>query len=147
MLVCYIKPGMVRMDAGVPLYVERCENDYQKAFRRFGSTVPGNPIFDLPVVKHPLVRRHPESGETTLFTSEHVMGIEGLSDEAARPILERLLRVAIAPERVYRHHFRVGDLVIWDNRHMIHRAQGFDQEHVRVMHHVRIAGTQPVLAA
>jgi alpha-ketoglutarate-dependent taurine dioxygenase len=122
-------------------------HDYAKAFARFGSTIPGNPVFDLPVVKHPLVRRHPESGETILYTSEHVMGIEGLSDEEAQPILDRLLRVAIAPERVYRHAFRVGDLLIWDNRSMIHRAQGFDQEHVRVMHHVRIAGTEPVLAA
>ena len=70
-------------------------HDYKKAFLRFGSTVPGNPIFDLPVVKHPLVRRHPESGETTLYTSEHVMGIEGLRDEEAQPILERLLRVVL----------------------------------------------------
>lgn len=122
-------------------------HDYQKAFRRFGSTIPGNPIFDLPVVKHPLVRRHPETGETTLFTSEHVMGIEGLSDAEAQPILERLLRVAIAPERVYRHPFREGDLVVWDNRQMIHRAQGFDDRYDRVMHHVRIAGTEAVIPA
>jgi alpha-ketoglutarate-dependent taurine dioxygenase len=122
-------------------------HDYQKAFRRFGSTIPGNPIFDLPVVQHPLVRRHPETGETTLFTSEHVMGIEGLSDAEAQPILDHLLRVAIAPERVYRHHFRVGDLVLWDNRHMIHRAQGFDDRYDRVMHHVRITGTEAVIPA
>jgi alpha-ketoglutarate-dependent taurine dioxygenase len=122
-------------------------HDYQKAFRRFGSTIPGNPIFDLPVVQHPLVRRHPETGETALYTSEHVMGIEGLSDDEAQPILERLLRVAIAPERVYRHHFREGDLVLWDNRHMIHRAQGFDDRYDRVMHHVRIAGTEVVIPA
>lgn len=121
-------------------------HDYEKAFARFASTIPGNPVFSLPVVKHPLVRRHPESGETTLFTSEHVMGIDGMSDAEAKPILDRLLRVAIAPERVYRHHFQVGDLVIWDNRSMIHRAQGFDPEHVRVMHHVRIAGTEPAIA-
>lgn len=122
-------------------------HDYKKAFERFGSTIPGNPIFDLPIVKHPLVRRHPETGETALYTSEHVMGIEGLRDEQAQPILARLLRTAIAPERVYRHHFQVGDLVIWDNRSMIHRAQGFDGKHARVMHHVRIAGTERVEAA
>lgn len=122
-------------------------HDYKKAFERFGSTIPGNPVFDLPIVKHPLVRRHPETGETTLYTSEHVLGIEGLSEAEARPILDRLLRAAIAPERVYRHHFAVGDLVIWDNRSMIHRAQGFDGRHARVMHHVRIAGTEPVEAA
>lgn len=122
-------------------------HDYKKAFERFGSTIPGNPIFDLPIVKHPLVRRHPETGETSLYTSEHVMGIDGLPDAQAQPILDRLLRTAIAPERVYRHHFRVGDLVIWDNRSMIHRAQGFDGKHARVMHHVRIAGTEAVEAA
>lgn len=122
-------------------------HDYQKAFARFGSTVPGNPIFDLPVVRHPLVRRHPESGATTLYTSEHVMGIDGMSDAEAQPLLARLLAVATAPERVYRHHFRAGDLLIWDNRSTIHRAQGFDARHVRVMHHVRIAGTEPVIAA
>jgi|JI10StandDraft_1071094.scaffolds.fasta_scaffold75616_5 alpha-ketoglutarate-dependent taurine dioxygenase len=122
-------------------------HDYAKAFARFGSTIPGNPIFDLPIVTHPLVRRHPETGETALYTSEHVMGIVGLRDEQAQPILDRLLRTAIAPERVYRHHFRVGDLLIWDNRSMIHRAQGFDGKHARVMHHVRIAGTEAVEAA
>lgn len=122
-------------------------HDYQKAFRRFGSTLAGNPIFDLPVVRHPLVRRHPETGATMLYTSEHVLGIEGLPDEAAQPILARLIRVATAPERVYRHHYRVGDLLIWDNRSMLHRAQGFDRDHVRVMHHVRIAGSEPVVPA
>ncbi len=121
-------------------------HDYAKAFARFGSTIPGNPVFDLPPVRHPLVRRHPESGETTLYTSEHVMAIEGLSDDEAQPILARLLRAATTPERVYRHRFQVGDLVIWDNRSTIHRAQGFDPAHARVMHHVRIAGSEPVVA-
>lgn len=122
-------------------------HDYAKAFARFGSTIPGNPVFDLPAVRHPLVRRHPESGETTLYTSEHVMGIEGLPDEAAQPILDRMLEVATAPERVYRHRFHAFDLLIWDNRKMIHRAQGFDPAYARVMHHVRIAGREPVVAA
>lgn len=122
-------------------------HDYAAAFRRFGSTIPGDPVFELPAVKHPLVRRHPESGETVLFTSEHVMGIEGLSEAEARSILERLIRLATAPERVYRHTFRVGDLLIWDNRSMLHRAEGFDERHARVMHHVRIEGSEAVIAA
>ena len=122
-------------------------HDYAAAFRRFGSATDGDPVFDLPVVRHPLVRRHPESGATSLYTSEHVMGIEGMGDERARPILDRLVAVTTAPERVYRHAFREGDLVIWDNRSMLHRAQGFDEQHARVMHHVRIAGTEAVIAA
>jgi len=121
-------------------------HDYAAAFRRFGSTVAGDPIFELPVVKHPLVRRHPESGATCLYTSEHVMGIDGMPDAEARPILDRLLAATVAPERVYRHRFSPGDLVIWDNRSTLHRAQGFDERHARVMHHVRIAGTEAVIA-
>lgn len=122
-------------------------HDYAAAFRRFGSTIDGDPVFELPVVRHPLVRRHPENGTTSLYTSEHVMGIEGMGDAEARAVLDGLLAATIAPERVYRHVFREGDLVIWDNRSMLHRAQGFDERHARVMHHVRIAGTEAVVAA
>ncbi len=122
-------------------------HDYAAAFRRFGSRIEGNPIFDLPPVSHPLVRRHPESGETILYTSEHVFGIEGMSNEEARPLLAHLLAHATAPGNVYRHHWRAGDLAIWDNRSMLHRAQGFDARFPRVMHHVRIAGTEAVIAA
>lgn len=122
-------------------------HDYAAAFRRFGSRIDGNPIFDLPPVSHPLVRRHPESGETLLYTSEHVFGIEGMSDAEARPLLARLLAHVTRPEYVYRHSWREGDLAIWDNRSMLHRAQGFDARFARVMHHVRIAGTEPVIAA
>lgn len=122
-------------------------HDYAAAFRRFGSTIEGDPVFDLPPVSHPLVRRHPESGATLLYTSEHVMGIEGMHAGEARTLLARLLAAATAPERVYRHAFRPGDLLIWDNRSMLHRAEGFDERHPRVMHHVRVAGSEPVIAA
>jgi alpha-ketoglutarate-dependent 2,4-dichlorophenoxyacetate dioxygenase len=122
-------------------------HDYAAAFRRFGSAIEGDPIFDLPPVSHPLVRRHPESGATVLYTSEHVIGIEGMPGDEARALLARLLAVATAPDRVYAHAFRPGDLLIWDNRSMLHRAEGFDERHARVMHHVRIAGSEPVIAA
>ena len=58
-----------------------------------------------------------------------------------------LLEHATQREFVYRHHWREGDVAIWDNRSMLHRAQGFDPRHRRVMHHVRVAGTEPVIAA
>ncbi len=122
-------------------------HDYAAAFRRFGSTIAGDPVFELPPVTHPLVRRHPESGATVLYTSEHVMGIEGMPEPEARSLLARLLAVATAPERVYRHAFRPGDLLIWDNRSMLHRAEGFDARYARVMHHVRVAGSEAVIAA
>ena len=122
-------------------------HDYAAAFERFGSRIEGNPIFDLPPVRHPLVRRHPESGVTALYTSEHVFGIEGMPNEQARALLARLLAQTTAPENVYRHRWCEGDFMIWDNRSMLHRAQGFDARFARVMHHVRIAGTEAVIAA
>jgi alpha-ketoglutarate-dependent taurine dioxygenase len=122
-------------------------HDYAKAFRLRGADIDGDPIFDLPPESHPLVRRHPETGANSLFVSEHVMGIEGWSDERARPLLAHLLGVVTAPERVYRHRWSVGDLLIWDNRSMLHCAQGFDSRHPRVMHHVRIEGTEPAIPA
>jgi alpha-ketoglutarate-dependent taurine dioxygenase len=48
---------------------------------------------------------------------------------------------------VYRHRWQPGDVLLWDNRCMLHRAQGFDDAHARVMHHVRVAGEGPVIAA
>jgi alpha-ketoglutarate-dependent taurine dioxygenase len=129
------------------LYGLRGIHDYAEAFRRRGSDVDGDPVFDLPPVSHPLVRRHPESGATGLYVSEHVTAIEGVPDAEAAARLSRLMAVTTAPERVYRHRWRVGDLLVWDNRSMLHRAQGFDARHPRVMHHVRIAGDEPVQAA
>jgi alpha-ketoglutarate-dependent taurine dioxygenase len=96
-----------------------------------------------PSARHPLVRRHPETGRTGLFISEHMFGIEGMAKDEAKALIGRLLSVCVEPSRVYRHHWSVGDLLIWDNRSMLHRAQGFDRRFARVMHHVRIAGFEP----
>ena len=129
------------------LYGLRGVHDYAKALAQRGSYVDEDSLFDLSAVSHPLVRRHPETDATCLFVSEHVMGIEGWSEKEARGLISRLLEVTTAPERVYRHRWSLGDVLIWDNRLMLHRAQGFDARHPRVMHHVRITGTEPAIAA
>jgi taurine dioxygenase len=103
--------------------------------------------FDLPPRTHPIVRRHPETGRTGLFITEHMSGIEGLPEDESRQLLAKLLGVCTSPERIYRHHWSVGDLIIWDNRSTIHRAQGCENRYPRVMHHVRIAGSEPAIAA
>jgi taurine dioxygenase len=122
-------------------------HDYVAAYRKRAGRPGGAAPFDLPPVPHPLARRHPETGATVLFVSEHVGGIEGWAEGEAEPLLQHLLEVCTAPERVYRHRWSVGDLLIWDNRSMLHRTLGFDAHQPRVMHHVRIGGTEPALAA
>jgi taurine dioxygenase len=93
-----------------------------------------------------MLRRHPETGETVLYVSGHAAGIEGMAPEEGRALLEELVAFCTREGRVYRHHWSPGDLVLWDNRSMLHRAQGFDEKHRRVMHHVRVAGEGPVVA-
>ncbi len=129
------------------LYGLSALHDYAAAYRRRGNERGGIVGFDSPPVSHPLVRRHPETGRPGLYVSEHVASIEGLDPEASRKWLDRLLRECTREDRVYRHRWRVGDLAIWDNRSMLHRAQGFDGRHARVMHHVRVAGAEPPIAA
>jgi alpha-ketoglutarate-dependent taurine dioxygenase len=129
------------------LYGLRGIHDYAAAYRSRGSE-SGNAVgFDSPSVTHPLVRVHPETGRTGLYLSEHMASVEGLAHDESRAIIDRLIAECTREDRVYRHAWRVGDFAIWDNRSMLHRAQGFDGRHARVMHHVRVAGDVAPLAA
>lgn len=122
-------------------------HDYAAAYRARGNAEGHIVGFDGPPIVHPLVRRHPESGRPGLYVSEHVSHVAGVPAEESRRMLDRLLAHATAPERVYRHQWQVGDVMIWDNRSMLHRAQGFDGRNARVMHHVRVAGDRAPVRA
>lgn len=122
----------------------RAVHDYAEAFRRTGASVPGMDVQALPQVLHPLVGVHPETGERSLFLSSHTSGVEGMEEAAGRALLERLLAWCTRESEVYRHRWSVDDVLLWDNRCMLHRVQGFDDRHPRVMHHVRMIGDGPV---
>jgi alpha-ketoglutarate-dependent 2,4-dichlorophenoxyacetate dioxygenase len=77
-------------------------------------------------VEWPLVRRHPGSGRKTLFVGVHVRRILGLSTPEGRIKLLDLLEHATQRAFVYRHVWRTGDLVMWDNRCVLHRGRHFD---------------------
>lgn len=98
----------------------------------------------LPKIAHPIVRVHPETGRLGLYLSEHAPLIEGWPEERGRALVEKLIRGCTRASRVHRHRWRSGDLLLWDNRSCLHRAEGFDPRFPRTMHHVRIAGTEPV---
>ena len=88
-------------------------------------------------VVHPMVRTHPLSGEKSLYFSlNHTARIDGMSEEDSLGLFEELRAHATKPEFVYAHHWRVGDLVLWDNAATMHRRDPFPDHHARLMRRV-----------
>ena len=100
---------------------------------------------ERPPVSHPLVRTHPD-GRKSLYLGMHIGHIEGMDYNEGRALLADLLERATADHFVYRHKWRQGDLVLWDNRVLLHRAdRNYDMaEHRRVLHRTVVKGTVPV---
>ncbi|MFN2100637.1 TauD/TfdA dioxygenase family protein [Altererythrobacter sp. MF3-039] len=89
---------------------------------------------------HPLVQRHPETGEEALFScAGYIVGIDGMSDEEAGPLLMELLAWQGRDEFVYRHKWEPDMLVMWDNRSVLHKATGGYEGHRRELHRTTIA--------
>jgi len=89
---------------------------------------------------HPIARVHPETGRTALFVSMgYTIGIEGMSDAEATPLLTELFAHQVRSEFVYRHHWSQGMLVMWDNRCIVHAASGGYQGHLRLLHRITVA--------
>jgi alpha-ketoglutarate-dependent 2,4-dichlorophenoxyacetate dioxygenase len=80
----------------------------------------------LPAVRWPLVRTHPGSGRKLLWVGIHATQITGMHLGEGRLLLAELLEHATHPERVYRHQWQPGDLLMWDNRSTIHRGRRYD---------------------
>ncbi len=84
-------------------------------------------------VRQRLVRRHPNTGRLSLYLASHAGGIEGWPVPEARAFLRDLTEHATQRKFVYAHSWKVGDLVIWDNRVTMHRARRYDHTQVRDM--------------
>ena len=91
-------------------------------------------------VLRPLVKTHPDTGRKSLLIGRHAHDIPGLAPEASDQLLQELIDFACQPPRTYHHDWRPGDVVIWDNRCLLHQATPFDMTQPRVMWHTRIAG-------
>ena len=87
-----------------------------------------------------LVKVHPVTGRKALYIGRHAYGIPGLTEEASERLLDDLLNFACQPPRTYAHRWQPGDVIIWDNRCVMHRACPYDYNEVRVMRHTRVAG-------
>ena len=106
---------------------------------------PGYYANELPPVAHPLVRTHPETGRKALYLGNHAIKIEGTEKGEEAALIDELLAHATQPPFTYAHRWRQGDLVVWDNRCLLHRAVANYEmtRYRRVMHRNVIKGTVP----
>lgn len=94
---------------------------------------------------HPIIRTHPESGRQSLWLNPvYTLAIEGLSDAESDTLLEALFEHMLQPDLIYKHKWAENMLIMWDNRTVMHCAQGGYAGHRRVMHRTTVAGTVPV---
>jgi taurine dioxygenase len=103
----------------------------------------------FPPVRQPLVRTHPATGSKSLYVCPAVIShIEGLEPEASAALIDTLIAHITQPRFVYSHHWHKGDLVMWDNRAVLHTASLFDHtRYQRLMYRTTIAGDAPALSA
>jgi taurine dioxygenase len=99
-----------------------------------------------PDVYHPLSRRHPRTGRVSLYIGRWACDIEGLPPDEGRAIIAFLQEFARQDRFVYRHHWRDGDAVLWDNRCTQHCATPFDERYTRLMHRTTLEGDAPIMA-
>jgi taurine dioxygenase len=100
----------------------------------------------VPEVTHPLVRVHPETGHKALYMNPNRMErIVGLGRAESDRLLDALIAHAVSERYQYRHKWRQGDVLIWDNRCTMHKANGdYAVGARRFMHRIMIEGTVPV---
>tara|TARA_A100001037_G_scaffold282615_1_gene287375 strand:+ start:592 stop:1464 length:873 start_codon:yes stop_codon:yes gene_type:complete len=100
----------------------------------------------LPPMRQKLVRENPRTGEKNYYIGSHVREIEGWTFDESRSLLDYLLIQATLEKHVYIHRWQPGDLVIWDNRCLIHRGSGYDADRYRRrMRQTRVTGNGPTL--
>ena len=99
-------------------------------------------VDESPPVSHPLIRRHPWSKRSSLYINPNrISHIDGWDDDKSDVVLDALYEHALQPCFQYRHVWRDGDLVVWDNRCTMHRAtKDYDLKQLRVMHRVMLEG-------
>jgi taurine dioxygenase len=100
---------------------------------------------ETPDVAHPIVRTHPHTGRKAIYvTADECIGIEGMPEDEAVELIAELDTHCVKPEFLYRHRWRVGDLVMWDNATAMHLAIcDYALPQRRLMHRTTVIGGEP----
>jgi taurine dioxygenase len=99
----------------------------------------------VPPVDHPIVRTHPETHRRCLFLGDHAEYIVGMPYDEGRALIEELNALAVHPDLTYEHRWTPGELILWDNRCVMHRATAYDPAtQRRVIRRCTVIGSVPV---
>jgi alpha-ketoglutarate-dependent 2,4-dichlorophenoxyacetate dioxygenase len=93
----------------------------------------------------PLVRTHPRTGRKIYYVGSHCSHVVGWPIDKGRALTQALTAFCVRPEAVYSHTWQSGDLVIWDNRSVLHRGMAYNPAQPRVMHRATVAGDGPLI--
>jgi alpha-ketoglutarate-dependent 2,4-dichlorophenoxyacetate dioxygenase len=118
------------LDARTQTRIRHLVAEHSRIFSKgtLGFTFTESELRDFEPVRQPLVRTHPQSGRHSLFLSSHAGRIVGMPQVEALMLLRDLTEHATQREFVYRHQWRVGDLVMWDNQCTMHRARPYEDQ-------------------
>jgi len=89
------------------------------------------------------VRSHPRTGRKVYYVGSHCSHVVGWPLDKGRALVRELTGFCIRPEHVYSHEWQAGDVIVWDNRSVLHRGRTYDPAERRVMHRATVAGTAP----
>jgi len=145
----YMPAGYDALDAETKAEVEEliCEHSQIFSRQQLGFTdFTDEERARFAPVRQRLVRRHPLTGRKSLYLSSHAGSIVGWPVPEARFFLRDLVEHATQRQFVYAHRWRVGDLVMWDNRQTMHRARPFPAHEPRDMRRTTLMGDAPTVA-
>lgn len=136
------------MPAGLRQRIEGRTIKHDKRYTGGGYLRPGYTGKEdprtAPGPNHPIVRKHPETGHDALYLGRRHAYVNGLSIEESEALLDALWTRATQPAFTWHHEWQVSDVLIWDNRSVMHRRDAFDPNSRRVMHRTQCKGT-PVI--
>ena len=120
----------------------RAEHDFMYSQGRIGvEYMTEKEKAKVSPVQHPLVRLHPESGRKAIYAGRHASHVLGMPIEEGRALIQELNEFATQPKFVHRHTWQAGDLVLWDNRMVMHRGRSYDDtKYRRIMLRTTLAG-------
>jgi alpha-ketoglutarate-dependent 2,4-dichlorophenoxyacetate dioxygenase len=110
---------------------DRLENraamhDFRRSRARVGYMLSEEENARFTPARRPVVHTNPHTGRRSLYIASHICQFEGMSTEQSEELLQELIEHAARPERIYAHPWQVGDLVVWDNRSVMHRRAPYD---------------------
>lgn len=116
-----------------------CAHSVIHSRKLMGFDWPAEGVDRFPPISRPLVMVQEATGRTALTLAAYIQSTEGMTDAESQAFVDRLIDRATAPENVYSHEWRAGDLLIWDNSCMMHRARPFDMAvHARDLRAARL---------